>query len=76
MITILLNDELQQEIGFEFLEIEQDKMTVGELKDELENVHLLSPLNNYFVAINEQLALHHEIVKSGDIVTLVPATSS
>jgi len=76
MINILLFAQLQEEIGSAKLTIEADGLTVELLKQQLaDTYHIGHLLDEVMVAINEEYAENNALIKSGDIVALIPPVS-
>ena len=75
MIKILLFAHLQEQAGKSQLEIELDQITVRQLKHYLYCMYKLPQLDQVLTAINEEYAEDVDIVKSGDIVALIPPVS-
>ncbi|PEU76459.1 molybdopterin synthase sulfur carrier subunit [Bacillus cereus] len=70
MITILLFANLREEVGSDRLVIlEKQEMTVQQLKEWLKTSYCLPSLDRVMVAVNE------EMIKTGDIVALIPPVS-
>ncbi|MBB6454039.1 molybdopterin synthase sulfur carrier subunit [Salirhabdus euzebyi] len=75
MIKILLFAHLQEELGKDKLEVELDSISVGELKTKLKDTYSLTQLDQVMVAINEEYAINEDVIKSGDVVALIPPVS-
>ncbi|PGM56522.1 molybdopterin converting factor subunit 1 [Bacillus cereus] len=75
MIRVLLFANLQEEAGVSELQIEEENITVAQLKEIVAkeyNVPVSAPI---MVAINEEYANEDDTVQSGDVVALIPPVS-
>ncbi|CAM3998706.1 molybdopterin converting factor subunit 1 [Bacillus cereus] len=75
MIRVLLFANLQEEAGVSELQIEEENITVAQLKEIVAkeyNVPVSAPI---MVAINEEYANEDDAIQSGDIVALIPPVS-
>ncbi|MBE5104670.1 molybdopterin converting factor subunit 1 [Bacillus thuringiensis] len=75
MIRVLLFANLQEEAGVSELQIEEENITVAQLKEIVAkeyNVPVSAPI---MVAINEEYANEDDKIQSGDIVALIPPVS-
>lgn len=75
MITLLLFANLQEEIGQNKLTIEDENMTVEELKKWIKSTYNVSNINSVMVAINDQYAVNTDKIHNGDVVALIPPLS-
>jgi len=76
MITILLFANLREEVGSDRLVIlEEQEMTVGQLKEWLKDSYHLQSVDTVMIAINEEFVTNEEMIKAGDIVALIPPVS-
>jgi sulfur-carrier protein len=75
MINILLFADLQEKIGKDQLQFDEDSISVHGLKEKLKKEYGLLQLDQVMTAINEEYALESDIVKSGDIVAFIPPVS-
>ena len=76
MITILLFANLREEVGSDRLVIlEKQEMTVQQLKEWLKTSYCLPSLDRVMVAVNEEFVTNEEMIKTGDIVALIPPVS-
>ena len=76
MITILLFANLREEIGSDrFVILEEQEMTVQQLKEWLKASYSLQSLDRVMVAVNEEFVTNEEMIKAGDIVALIPPVS-
>ncbi|MCR1835077.1 molybdopterin converting factor subunit 1 [Oceanobacillus caeni] len=75
MIHILLFADLQEKVGKDQLELEEESISVKELKKKIKNEYGLLQLDQVMTAINEEYAMESDIVKSGDTVAFIPPVS-
>lgn len=75
MIKILFFAELQEKMGESQIELEKKQITVADLKAELQEIYQLTGLEQVMTAINEEYALHDDVIKSGDTVAFIPPVS-
>ncbi|MED0952332.1 molybdopterin converting factor subunit 1 [Bacillus mobilis] len=76
MITILLFANLREEVGSDrFVILEEQEMTVQQLKEWLKASYSLQSLDRVMVAVNEEFVTNEEMIKAGDIVALIPPVS-
>ncbi|HDR4422049.1 TPA: molybdopterin converting factor subunit 1 [Bacillus cereus] len=76
MITILFFANLREEVGSDrFVILEEQEMTVQQLKEWLKASYSLQSLDRVIVAVNEEFVTNEEIIKAGDIVALIPPVS-
>ncbi|WP_456275312.1 molybdopterin converting factor subunit 1 [Bacillus sp. AK128] len=75
MIQVLLFANLKDQAGSEKLTIEATQLTVKELLQTLEEKYSLTSLEQVMVAVNEEYSVGEDIVKSGDVVALIPPVS-
>ncbi|WP_433772489.1 molybdopterin converting factor subunit 1 [Bacillus wiedmannii] len=76
MITILLFANLREEVGLDRLvNLEKEEMNVGQLKNWLKESYHLQSLDTVMVAVNEEFVTNEEMIKTGDIVALIPPVS-
>ncbi|GAB6425006.1 molybdopterin converting factor subunit 1 [Bacillus luti] len=76
MITILLFANLREEVGSDrFVILEEQEMTVQQLKEWLKANYCLQLLDRVMVAVNEEFVTNEEMIKAGDIVALIPPVS-
>ncbi|PDZ03447.1 molybdopterin converting factor subunit 1 [Bacillus cereus] len=76
MITILLFANLREEVGSDrFVILEEQEMTVQQLKEWLKVSYSLQSLDRVMVAVNEEFVTNEEMIKAGDIVALIPPVS-
>jgi len=75
MIKVLLFADLQEAMNTNQLTLQLENLTVSELKEHLhKNEHL--PMERVaFVAVNEEYATDNNVIKSGDVVALIPPVS-
>ncbi|RCW66954.1 MoaD/ThiS family protein [Saliterribacillus persicus] len=75
MIKVLLFADLQETVGKEFITFEENELTVTALRTEIKNSYQYTQIDNAMVAINEEFAREDEIIKTGDIVAIIPPIS-
>ncbi|EEM94976.1 molybdopterin converting factor subunit 1 [Bacillus thuringiensis] len=76
MITILLFANLREEVGSDrFVILEEQEMTVQQVKEWLKASYSLQSLDKVMVAVNEEFVTNEEMIKAGDIVALIPPVS-
>ncbi|ENH95935.1 Molybdopterin converting factor, subunit [Gracilibacillus halophilus YIM-C55.5] len=75
MITVLLFAQLQEEARTATLTINEDVLTVNQLKNQLINAYQLYQVNECMIAINEEYALDIDEIKPGDTVAVIPPVS-
>ncbi|PEV18518.1 molybdopterin converting factor subunit 1 [Bacillus thuringiensis] len=76
MITILLFANLREEVGSDrFVILEEQEMTVQQVKEWLKVSYSLQSLDKVMVAVNEEFVTNEEMIKAGDIVALIPPVS-
>jgi molybdopterin synthase sulfur carrier subunit len=75
MIEVLFFSYLRDEVGQETIQIEQDQMSIKDIKEFiLQNYHVKS-LDSVMIAVNEEYAMDTTMVKAGDKVALIPPVS-
>lgn len=74
MITILLFAHLQEVVGEEKMTWTELPITAGELKQRFSDKYNL-PLKSVMVAVNEEYADEHLLLKDGDTVAFIPPVS-
>ncbi|KFM98600.1 molybdopterin converting factor subunit 1 [Bacillus clarus] len=75
MIRVLLFAHLQEEVGTNELKIEQENITVTELKNILTKEYDVAVSEQIMVAINEEYANEEDNIQAGDVVALIPPVS-
>ncbi|KHD85252.1 molybdenum cofactor biosynthesis protein MoaD [Heyndrickxia ginsengihumi] len=75
MIRVLLFAHLKEQLNRSELTIEREEMTVKDLKEELEKTYLLSQAASLMIAVNEEFVTDQEVIRSGDVVALIPPVS-
>lgn len=75
MINVLLFAHLRETIGKDALHIDQSQMTVAEIKDWLMARYPTLALETVMSAVNEEFAMDHTVVKSGDHIAFIPPIS-
>lgn len=74
MINVLLFAHLREAVGEEKLVIEAEQMSVLDVKEWLKARYALE-LSNVMSAVNEEFAMDHTIVQSGDVIAFIPPIS-
>jgi molybdopterin synthase sulfur carrier subunit len=75
VIQVLLFANLKDQAGSEKITIEEQQLTVKELQQILKEKYSLNNIEQVMVAINEEYSNDEDIVKSGDVVALIPPVS-
>ncbi|PGK35158.1 molybdopterin converting factor subunit 1 [Bacillus anthracis] len=75
MIEVLLFAHLQEEVSKPALRIDCENITVAELKEVLTKNCNVAIANEIMVAINEEYANKDDIIRTGDIVAMIPPVS-
>lgn len=75
MITVLLFAHLQEQFGKEKITVNETELTVGELKERLKTEYNWSDGQRVMVAVNEEYAMDEDMIKTGDMVALIPPVS-
>jgi molybdopterin synthase sulfur carrier subunit len=75
VIQVLLFAHLKDQAGSEKVTIEEERLTVKELIQILQEKYSLTNIEQVMIAINEEYSVDEDIVKSGDIVALIPPVS-
>ncbi|WP_335869834.1 molybdopterin converting factor subunit 1 [Bacillus sp. 2205SS5-2] len=75
MIKVLLFAHLQEEVGENEIMIQEEGMSVVQLKNWLQDHYQVSGARNVMVAINEEYANDDDKIVSGDIVAIIPPVS-
>ncbi|SHF91870.1 molybdopterin converting factor subunit 1 [Ornithinibacillus halophilus] len=75
MIKVLFFAQLQDALGSDSIKIEEDSLSVYDLKQQLKNDYPTLQLDGVMVAVNEEYALDEDIISSGDIVAFIPPVS-
>lgn len=75
MITILLFAQLQEDVGVSQIMIEQEDVTIEQLKETVQQQYPALSLRHVMTAVNEEFVTGEEIVKEGDIVAFIPPVS-
>nr|WP_205603903.1 molybdopterin converting factor subunit 1 [Bacillus mesophilus] len=71
----MLFANLKDQAGSEKITIDEQQVTVKELLEILKEKYSLTNLGQVMVAINEEYSFDDDIVKSGDVVALIPPVS-
>jgi len=76
-ITVLLFGILKDILGTSSFELNIDaKITIGNLKESLLKEHdRLNDFSNFSIAVNEEYVETNHILKSNDVVALIPPVS-
>ncbi|HLR74473.1 MAG TPA: molybdopterin converting factor subunit 1 [Virgibacillus sp.] len=75
MIEILFFADLQEAVGKSKITIDDDGITVNELKDKWLATYELPTLDQAMVAINEEYATEDAVISRGDVVAFIPPVS-
>lgn len=75
MIKLLLFAQLRDQIGKQEIYIDIEGKTVKELKEMLKRSYSLDELDSVMIAINEEFVSDEEIIRTGDIIALIPPVS-
>lgn len=75
MIDVLFFAELRDQAGREKIKVDAEGFTVQQLKEEFLADYEFSTIDNAMIAINEEYADEHAILKSGDVVAFIPPVS-
>ncbi|MBO9129182.1 molybdopterin converting factor subunit 1 [Bacillus sp. 165] len=75
MITVLLFAHLQEAFGKERVVVEQENITISDLKALLEETYNVTISPSNMIAVNEEYAEDEEVVQSGDTVAFIPPVS-
>lgn len=75
MITILLFAQLQEDVGTSQIILEQEALTMEQLKKIVQQQYPALSLRHIMTAVNEEFVTDEEIVKTGDIVAFIPPVS-
>ncbi|MFZ3579301.1 molybdopterin converting factor subunit 1 [Virgibacillus sp. DJP39] len=75
MIDVLFFAELQEKVGEGKVTIKADGITLADLKTKLLAAYQLENLDNVMIAINEEYAQDETVIKTGDVVALIPPVS-
>ena len=76
MIQVLLFAGLQEKVGKAQLTINEEEITIADLKDKHLSSYDLEPLmEESMVAVNEEYAEEHTILRAGDVVAFIPPVS-
>ncbi|TSB45359.1 MoaD/ThiS family protein [Alkalicoccobacillus porphyridii] len=74
MIQIKLFAQLEEQVGEHILEYTYDSKEINELLKELESSYNIN-LESVMVAVNEEYAERTTVVRSGDVLALIPPVS-
>jgi sulfur-carrier protein len=75
MIRVLLFAHLQEEAGSDHINIDEQEITIGALKEKLKETYHFTQLDQVMAAINEEYALNDDIAKQGDTIAFIPPVS-
>jgi len=75
VINILLFAHLQEAIGQSELKVDLADMTVGQIKEWMENQYPQLSLQHMMTAVNEEFATDTMIVRAGDTIAFIPPIS-
>ncbi|OIJ10174.1 molybdopterin converting factor subunit 1 [Anaerobacillus arseniciselenatis] len=75
MIKVLFFAELEEIVGSRELTIEKAELTVNEVKEYLKDKFPALPVDRAMIAVNEEYVDDTDVVKTNDIVALVPPVS-
>lgn len=75
MIEVLFFADLQDAMGKNKLMIEDDAITIEQLKEKWLSAYDLPTLDQAMVAINEEYADEKTLIHKGDIVAFIPPVS-
>ncbi|WP_078555238.1 molybdopterin converting factor subunit 1 [Bacillus alkalicellulosilyticus] len=75
-MKVLLFAELQEKAGQSELTIEEQDITVSQLKEKLIGLYPDFPaLTKMMVAINEEFANEEDVIRENDVVAIIPPVS-
>lgn len=75
MIEVLFFAELRDQAGMEKVNIDADKITVKQLKDEHLKKYDFLTLHQAMIAVNEEYADEETLLHAGDVVAFIPPVS-
>ncbi|WP_442600982.1 molybdopterin converting factor subunit 1 [Paenibacillus sp. KN14-4R] len=75
MIKVLLFAQMKEMVGSGEIVIDQDRMTIGELKQYMNQRYGMHENAPMMVAVNEQFADDKQEVVSGQVVAFIPPVS-
>ena len=75
MITVLFFAQLQESAGCSQFQLEQQEMTIKQLKNVVQQQYPTVALQHVMTAVNEEFVLEEEVVKTGDVVAFIPPVS-
>ena len=75
MNKILFFAHLRDAVGEEGIEMDANKKTVAQLKQQIAQNYNIQKLDTAMVAINEEFATDSEIIQEGDIIAFIPPVS-
>ncbi|MFB9756978.1 MULTISPECIES: molybdopterin converting factor subunit 1 [Bacillaceae] len=75
MITVLLFAHLREQFGTRDLQIEENSITVADLRKQLEEKYEFLDTKSIMIAVNEEFADDEDVIQAGDTVALIPPVS-
>lgn len=75
MITVLLFAHLREQFGARELKIEEQSITVADLRKQLQEKYEFLDTNSVMIAVNEEFADDADVIEAGDTVALIPPVS-
>ncbi|MFD1737082.1 molybdopterin converting factor subunit 1 [Bacillus salitolerans] len=75
MIKVLFFAHLKDQVGVGNIEVQEDQLTVKSLLEKVVKEYSLSDIDHIMVSINEEYAVKDDIIRSGDVVALIPPVS-
>ncbi|MCR8641789.1 molybdopterin converting factor subunit 1 [Paenibacillus sp. N1-5-1-14] len=75
MIKVLLFARMREVVGDAQVLIDQDRMTIQELKQHMSERFGLQEQEVMMVAVNEKFADDQQVVKRGEVVAFIPPVS-
>ena len=75
MIKVLLFSYLQESAGTGQIEMQEEKLTIAQLKEKLAREYNLANLQQVMVAVNEEYATEDQVIVTGDTVAFIPPVS-
>jgi sulfur-carrier protein len=72
---ILFFAHLRDAVGEEGIEMDANKKTVAQLKQQIAQNYNIQKLDTAMVAINEEFATDSEIIQEGDTIAFIPPVS-
>jgi sulfur-carrier protein len=75
MIKVLLFAHLQEEAGSDHIDIDEQEITIGALKEKLKEKYRFTQMDQVMAAINEEYAMNDDKAKQGDTIAFIPPVS-